>query len=118
MALDTESGKRMLQLVTSRYNNREWRNKIEKTLSLSPSGVGDEVQRAIFLYLKHGLKAYKSRRADPDSWIVGGNATTDDIEQGKFDPPVVGATMTKEDVASLGLNPHPGGDQAWRDEMQ
>jgi len=117
MALDTESGKRMLQLVTSRYNNREWRNKIEKTLSLSPSGVGDEVQRAIFLYLKHGLKAYKSRRADPDSWIVGGYATTEVIERAKFDPTVVGATITKEDVASLGVDPGPEVDQAWWEEM-
>src|SRR5207247_11332172 len=101
MALDTESGKRMLQLVTSRYNNREWRNKIEKTLSLSPSGVGDEVQRAIFLYLKHGLKVYKSRRADPDSCIVGGYATTEVIERSKFEPTVVGASITKEAVVSI-----------------
>jgi hypothetical protein len=117
MALDTESGRRMLQLVTSRYNNREWRKKIEKTLSLSPSGVGDEVHRAIFLYLKHGLKAYKSRRADPDSWIVGGYATTEVIERAKFDPTVVGATITKEDVASLGVDPGPEVDQAWWEEM-
>lgn len=117
MALDTESGKRMLQLVTSRYNNREWRKKIEKTLSLSPSGVGDEVHRAIFLYLKHGLQAYKSRRADPDSWIVGGYATAEVIERAKFDPTVVGATITKEDVASLGLDPGPEVDQAWWEEM-
>src|SRR5439155_23843921 len=107
MALDTESGKRMLQLVTSRYNNREWRNKIEKTRSLSPSGVGDEVQRAIVLYLKHGLKADKSRRADPDWWIVGGYATTEVIERAKFDPTVVGATINKEDGESYGLDPGP-----------
>ncbi|MGH7167565.1 MAG: hypothetical protein ACREII_03440 [Nitrospiraceae bacterium] len=117
MALDTESGKRMLQLVTSRYNNREWRKQIEKTLSLSASGVGDEVQRTIFLYLKHGLKAYKSRRADPDSWIVGGYATTEVIERAKFDPTVVGAAITKEDVVSLGVDPGPEVDQAWWEEM-
>src|SRR5207247_8907526 len=117
MALDTESGKRMLQLVTSRYNNREWRNKIEKTLSLSPSGVGDEVQRAIFLYLKHGLKAYKSRRADPDSWIVGGYATTEAIERAKFQPQLVGPDITKDDVAFLGSDPGIEIDEAWWDEM-
>lgn len=117
MALDAETGKRMLQLITSRYNNREWRKKIEKTLSLPPSGVGDEVQRAVFLYLKHGLKAYKSRRADPDSWIVGGYATTEVIDRAKFDPTVVGATITKEDVASLGVDPGAEVDLAWWDEM-
>lgn len=117
MALDAEAGRRMLQLVTSRYNNREWRKKIEKTLSLPHSGVGDAVQRAIFLYLKHGLKAYKSRRADPDSWIVGGYATTEVIERAKFDPTVVGATITKEDVGYLGTDPGPEVDQAWWDEM-
>jgi len=117
MALDPETGKKMLQLITSRYNNREWRKKIEKTLSLPPSGVGEEVQRAVFLYLKHGLKAYKSRRADPDSWIVGGYATAEVIERAKFDPSVVGATITKEDVSYLGVDPGPEVDQAWWDDM-
>src|SRR5881409_2279232 len=117
MALDTESGKRMLQLVTSRYNNREWRNKIEKTLSLSPSGVGDEVQRAIFLYLKHGLKAYKSRRADPDSWIIGGYATKEVIDRAKFQPHVVGSSVKSEDVAFLGTDPGEEVTEAWWEEM-
>ena len=81
MALDAEQGKRLLQLLTSRYDDRHWRKKIEKTLSLPAAGVGDEAQRAVFLYLKHSLKAYKSRRADPDSWIVGGFATKEVIER-------------------------------------
>ncbi len=117
MALDAEQGKRMLQLLTSRYNDRHWRKKIEKTLSLSPTGVGDEVQRALFLYLKHGLKAYKSRRADPDSWIVGGYATTEVIQRATFNPSVVGPSITKEDVAILGTDPGPEVDEAWWDEM-
>ncbi len=105
MALDAEQSKQMLQLLTSRYNDRHWRKKIEKTLSLPASGVGDEVQRQVFLYLKHGLKAYKSRRADPDSWIVGGFATQEVIARAKFDPTVVGPSMTKEDTDSLGVDP-------------
>jgi hypothetical protein len=117
MALDTEAGRRMLQLLTSRYNDRHWRKKIEKTLSLPPTGVGDDAQRAMFLYLKHGLKAYKSRRADPDSWIVGGSATTEVIQRAKFNPSVVGASITKEDVAILAVDPGPEVDEAWWDEM-
>src|SRR5574341_1694961 len=102
MPLNVEDGRRMLQLITSRYDQREWRKKIEKTLSLSATGVGDEVQRAIFLYLKHGLKAYKSHRADPDSWIVGGYATREVIERAKFNPAAVAPSVTKEQVAFLG----------------
>jgi hypothetical protein len=117
MALDAEQGKRMLQLLTSRYDDRRWRKKIEKTLSLPVTGVADEAQRAIFLYLKHGLKAYKSRRADPDSWIVGGFATRDVIERVKFNPSVVGPLLTKDDVASLGVDPGPEVDEAWWDDM-
>lgn len=117
MALDGEHGKLMLQFVTSRYDNRLWRKKIEKTLSLPPTGVTDQVQRAIFLYLKHGLKAYKSRRSDPDSWIVGGYATREVIERARFDPAAVGPTVTKEDVAILGLDPGPGVDEAWWEDM-
>ncbi|MBI4400977.1 MAG: hypothetical protein HY581_05040 [Nitrospirae bacterium] len=117
MALDAEAGRRMLQLITSRYDNRLWRKKIEKTLSLPPSGVADEVQRAVFLYLKHGLKAYKSRRADPDSWIVGGYATREVIERAKYDPTVVGPSITKDDVAMLGVDPGPAVDEAWWDDM-
>ncbi len=47
MALDAEQGKRMLQLLTSRYDDRHWRKKIEKTLSLPATGVADEKQRAV-----------------------------------------------------------------------
>jgi hypothetical protein len=117
MALDAEQGKRMLQLLTARYDDRRWRKKIEKTLSLPVAGVGDETQRAVFLYLKHGLKAYKSFRADPDSWIVGGFATKEVIERARFNPAVVGASITKEDVASLGVDPGPEVDEAWWEEM-
>ena len=95
MALDADTGKRMLQLITSRYDDRRWRKKIEKTLSLPPAGVGDDTQRTLFLYLKHGLKAYKSRRADPDSWIVGGFATQEVVLRAKHDPAVVGPSITK-----------------------
>ncbi len=117
MPLDVEQGKRMLQLLTARYDDRHWRKKIEKTLSLPVAGVGDDTQRTVFLYLKHGLKAYKSRRADPDSWIVGGFATKEVIERARFNPAVVGASITKEDVASLGVDPGPEVDEAWWDEM-
>ncbi len=117
MALDTEQGKRMLQLLTSRYDDRHWRKKIEKTLSLPMTGVEDEAQRAIFLYLKHGLKAYKSRRADPDSWIVGGFATREVIERAKFDPAAVSAAITKDQVAILGVDPGSEVDETWWDEM-
>ena len=97
MALDAEQGKRMLQLLTSRYEDRHWRKKIEKTLSLPATGVGDEKQRALFIYLKQGLKAYKSRRADPDSWIVGGFATKEVIERAKFNPATVASDVQKSD---------------------
>ncbi len=117
MALGVEDGKRMLQLLTSRYDDRHWRKKIEKTLSLPATGVGDELQRAIFVYLKHGLKAYKSRRADPDSWIVGGFATKGVIERAKFNPQMVGPTITKDEVAMLGEDPGPDVDEAWWEEM-
>jgi len=117
MALDTEAGKRMLQLVTSRYGDWRCRKKIEKTLILPATGEGDGAQRAIFQYLKQGLKAYKSRRADPDSWILGGYATKEVIERAKFDPAAVGATITKDDVALLGVDPGPDVDEAWWDDM-
>ncbi|MSQ77803.1 MAG: hypothetical protein EXR97_05055 [Nitrospiraceae bacterium] len=117
MALDAEQGKRMLQLLTSRYDDRHWRKKIEKTLSLPVTGVGDGAQREVFLYLKHGLKAYKSRRADPDSWIVGGFATREVIERAKFNPVSVGAAITKNDVAILGVDPGSEVDETWWDEM-
>jgi hypothetical protein len=117
MALDAEQGKRMLQLLTSRYDDRHWRKKIEKTLSLPATGVGDETQREVFLYLKHGLKAYKSRRADSDSWIVGGFATREVIERAKFNPAAAGATVTKDHVALLGVDPGSEVDETWWDEM-
>ena len=107
----------MLQLLTSRFDDRHWRKKIEKTLSLPMAGVADDAQRAIFAYLKHALKAYKSRRADPDSWIVGGFATREVIERAKFNPASVGAAITKNDVAILGVDPGSEVDETWWDEM-
>jgi hypothetical protein len=117
MALNVDDGRTMLQLLTSRYDQREWRKKIEKTLSLTPAGIADESQRTIFLYLKHGLQAYKSRRADPDSWIVGGYATREVIERAKHDPSVIDSSMTKESVAFLGTDPGPEIDAGWWEDM-
>jgi hypothetical protein len=117
MALDAEHGKKMLQLLTSRYDDRHWRKKIEKTLSLPQSGVGDETQRRIFLYLKHGLKAYKSHRADPDSWIVGGFSTQETIARAKFNPALVDPSLTQRDVEALGVDPGPEVDETWWDDM-
>jgi len=92
MPLDAELGKTMLQLITSRYDDRHWRKKIEKTLSLPQSGVGDPAQQQMFMYLKIGLKAYKSRRAEPDSWIVGGYATKEIVDRARFRPRRVSGT--------------------------
>ena len=117
MPLDAELGKKMLQLITSRYDDRHWRKKIEKTLSLAQSGVGEPSQQQIFMYLKVALKAYKSRRADPDTWIIGGYATKEVIDRAKFQPQVVGASITKEDVAFLGTDPGDEVTEAWWDEM-
>ena len=117
MPLDVDLGKKMLQLVTSRYDDRHWRKKIEKTLSLPQSGVSDPVQQQVFMYLKVGLKAYKSRRADPDSWIIGGFATKEVIERAKHQPKEVGTDLTKDDVAFLGIDPGTDVDEAWWDEM-
>jgi hypothetical protein len=117
MALDAEMGKKMLQLVTSRYDDRHWRKKIEKTLSLPPAGVGDDLQRQIFLHFKQGLKAYKSRRADPDSWIVGGYATQEAVARAKYNPTVIGASVRQDDVVFLGTDPGSDVDEAWWDEM-
>lgn len=117
MALDAEFGKIMLQLITSRYEDRHWRKRIEKTLSLPQSGVGDERQQQMFLYLKLNLKAYKSRRADPDSWILGGYATKEVIDRAKFQPHLVGQGITAEEVAFLGTDPGPEIDEAWWEEM-
>jgi hypothetical protein len=117
MALNAEDGRKMLQLITSRYDDRHWRKKIEKTLSLSQSGVTDPVQRQIFMFLKIGLKAYKSRRADPDSWIIGGNATKEVIDRMKLQPHLVGLSVKKEDVAFLGTDPGDEVTEAWWDAM-
>jgi hypothetical protein len=117
MPLDTELGKTMLQLITSRYDDRHWRKKIEKTLSLPQSGVGDPAQQQIFMYLKIELKAYKSRRADPDSWVIGGYATKEIIERAKFQPQLVGPEITKDEVMFLGVDPGEAIDEAWWDEM-
>jgi hypothetical protein len=117
MPLDAEFGKAMLQLVTSRYDDRHWRKKIEKTLSLPHSGVGDTVHQQIFMYFKIGLKAYKSRRADQDSWIIGGYATKEIIERAKLQPHLIGPGITKDDISFLGIDPGKEIDEAWWDEM-
>jgi len=117
MPLDAEFGKKMLQLITSRYDDRHWRKKIEKTLSLPQSGVADPTQQQLFMYLKIGLKAYKSRRADPDSWIIGGYATKEVIDRAKFQPHLVGPEVKKEDVAFLGTDPGDEVTEGWWDEM-
>ena len=117
MPLDAELGKKMLQLITSRYDDRHWRTKIERTLSLPQSGVSDPIQHQIFMYLKLGLKAYKSRRADPDSWIIGGYATKEVIDRAKFQPHLVGPAIKKDDVAFLGTDPGADVTEAWWDEM-
>jgi hypothetical protein len=117
MPLDVELGKKVLQLITSRYDDRHWRKRIEKTLSLPQSGMRDPVQQQIFMYLKLGLKAYKSRRADPDSWIVGGYATKEVVDRAKFQPHFVGPTIKKEDVWFLGSDPGDEVTEAWWDEM-
>ena len=63
------------------------------------------------------MKAYKSRRADPDSWIVGGFATKEVIERAKFNSTAVGAAVTKEHVAMLGVDPGSEVDETWWDAM-
>ena len=117
MPLDTEDGVKALQLITSRYDAREWRKKIEKTLSLPQSGIEDEVQRKIFLHLKRALQAYKSRRADTPSWIVGGYATKEVIDRAKHRPDEIDPTFTKEQVAFLGVDPGADVDQGWWEDM-
>ena len=117
MPLDAELGKKMLQLITSRYDDRHWRKRIEKTLSLPQSGVSDPAQQQIFTYLKIELKAYKSRRADPDSWIIGGYATKEVIDRAKFQPHLVGSDVKKDDVAFLGADPGDDVTEGWWDEM-
>lgn len=117
MPLDVDLGKKVLQLITSRYDDRHWRKRIEKTLGLPQSGMTDPIQQQVFMYLKVGLKAYKSRRADPDSWIIGGYATKEIIDRAKFQPKEVGPSITEEDVAFLGTDPGDEVTEAWWDEM-
>ena len=117
MPLETEDGVKALQLITSRYNQREWRKKIEKTLGLPPSGFKDENQRKIFLYLKVGLQAYKSRRADPPSWIVGGFATKEVIDRVRFKPAVIDPQFTEKDVGFLGEDPGVEVNEVWWEDM-
>ncbi len=117
MPLEPEDGAKALQLITSRYNQREWRKKIEKTLSLPPSGFQDDAQRKIFLYLKIGLQAYKSRRADPPSWIVGGFATKEVIDRARFKPTVIDPEFTEDQVALLGEDPGQEVDDVWWQDM-
>jgi hypothetical protein len=117
MALDAELGGKMLQLITSRYNDWKWRKKIEKILSLPQSGVGDEAQRAIFLYLKQNLKAYKSRRSDPDSWMVGGFATKQVVDRVKASPSLAGSSLTADNVAGIGVDPGEEVTETWWEDM-
>jgi hypothetical protein len=69
------------------------------------------------MYLKLNLKAYKSRRADPDSWILGGYATKEVIDRAKFQPHLVGEGISADDVAFLGVDPGPEIDESWWEEM-
>ena len=85
--------------------------------SLIACGGSDSIQQQIFMYLKIGLKAYKSRRADQDSWIVGGYATKEVVERTKFQPHLVAPNITNDDVAFLGSDPGKEIDEAWWDEM-
>ena len=117
MPLDTEDGAKALQLITSRYDKREWRKKIERTLSLRSNGLDDEVQRRIFMHLKINLQAYKSRRADPPSWIVGGYATKEVIDRAKHRPAEIDPSMTPEQVAFLGVDPGDEVDLGWWEDM-
>ncbi|HBP88240.1 hypothetical protein PJI16_11880 [Nitrospira sp. MA-1] len=117
MPLEKEDGAKVLQLITSRYNDREWRKKIEKTLSLPPSGLKDEDQRKAFLYLKVGLQMYKSRRADAPSWIVGGFATKEVIDRALFKPTVIDPDFTKDQVAGFGEDPGSEVDAVWWEDM-
>lgn len=117
MPLDATDGIKALQLITSRYNQRAWRKKIEKTLSLPPTGIEDEGQRKIFLYLKIGLQAYKSRRADPPSWIVGGFATQEVIDRARFNPKVIDQSMTPDHVSLLGVDPGEEVNGVWWEDM-
>lgn len=117
MPLDEFDGAKALQIITSRYHRRDWRKRIEKTLSLPPSGLNDDVQRKIFVYLKVNLQAYKSRRADPPAWIVGGLATREVIDRAKFNPQVVDPSLTADQMVFLGTDPGEDVDGGWWEEM-
>lgn len=117
MPLDVEDGAKALQLVTSRYDQREWRKKIEKILSLPPGGFEDATQRKIFVYFKLKLQAYKSMRADPPSWIVGGYATKEVIDRARFRPTDIDPDMTEADVSFLGVDPGAEVDEVWWEDM-
>ncbi len=117
MPLDDNDGAKALQLITSRYDQREWRKKIEKILSLPPSGMTDEVQKKIFSYLKIQLQAYKSRRADPPSWIVGGYGTKEVIDRARLKPTEIDPSFTEDHVAILGVDPGEDVDQVWVEDM-
>jgi len=117
MPLDVEDGAKALQLVTSRYDQREWRKKIEKILSLPSSGFEDTAQRKIFVYFKLKLQAYKSRRADPPSWIVGGYATKEVVDRARFRPTDIDPDMTEADVSFLGVDPGAEVDEVWWEDM-
>ncbi len=117
MPLDVEDGAKALQLVTTRYDQRAWRKKIEKILSLPPSGFEDAAQRNIFVYFKHQLQAYKSRRADPPSWIVGGYATKEAVDRARHRPTDINPGMTEADVSFLGVDPGADVDEVWWEDM-
>ena len=117
MPLDTHDGAKVLQLMTSRFNQRAWRKKIEKTLSLPPRGMEDELQRKIFLHFKLNLQAYKSRRADPPSWIVGGFGTQEVIDRARLNPKVIDPNMTMDQVELLGVDPGEEIDEVWWKDM-
>ena len=117
MPLDVEHGAKALQLMTSRYDRREWRKKIEKTLSLPSSGFEDATQRKIFMHLKRQLQAYKSRRADPPTWIVGGYVTKEVIDCVRLRPTEIDPGVTEADVSCLGVDPGTDVDEAWWEAM-
>ena len=117
MPLDDIDGAKALQLITSRYDKREWRKKIEKILSLPPAGLTDDVQKKIFSYLKIQLQAYKSRRADRPSWIVGGYATKEVIDRARLKPTDIDPSFTKDHVENLGIDPGEEVDKIWVDDM-
>ena len=117
MPVDAVEGGKVLQLITSRYDRREWRKRIEKTLSLPPNGMGDDVQRKIFLYLKIGLQAYKSRRADAPSWIVGGFATREVVDRARFNPSEIDPSISSDQVAMLGVDPGDEVNEVWWEDM-